>query len=251
MRRRLDRPNVLARRVAAALVLAATAGPASAEALILEVAGPAPFSVSQVLPTGARVKLPAGASLKVLRDDSRQLIVRGPFDGPLPGAAKSRPGLLASLRNLFDIQSLMRAVVLRSPESRLTDPRLLDATSGGDKCAFAGSPPRLWHPPPSSATSLQLARIDGSETTASWPREQSIRAWPSPIEIVDQGTYLLQIGSNTPVNFRLHVAPRAFEDAAQELEWLAHSRCVAQAEAFLASVETQEIAGAVDAEGAR
>lgn len=234
----LSRSGLLA---ACAMLLLAMPARAGADALVLDPGGVSGLSTHQVLPSSGILKVPAGAAVKLLRDDSVQVVVRGPYEGPVRRGAGAQQGLLASLLQAFDLRSLMRAVVLRAPASRVPAPGLIDLTSGGTRCTVPGEPPLLWHPAPASGAVVAIRRRGGPQRIISWPRDRDRLPWPASLELVDRGTYVAQVASNTPIRFTMRTASGSFATPSERLKWLADMRCVGQAEAMLATLEVEEM----------
>lgn len=189
--------------LACCALLAASAGAASAQSIVVRSTGPSAPShpKGQRLPQGAVITLRAGDIVTIL-DKVGTRVLRGPGTFRLDGAVVRDNGVAARLsRSLGDpasLRSTLRAGAVRGPGSASTAAAplpetiwLADVDAGGAFCVPQGSRAYLWRSSTGTGRSGSLATADDRvKINVQWPAQAAGSPWPvGALPLTDGVTY--------------------------------------------------------------
>ncbi|MDP7667220.1 MAG: hypothetical protein QF738_04060 [Rhodospirillales bacterium] len=230
-----------ARVTLAATTLAVMASYALAAEMVV-VASTAPgIEPGQVVESSARFKVPAGATVTLISQSGKPVIVKGPFAGAPSGNedAKGDTSVVSSLAKLFsgpgaETSGLgaMRSTRTKGPP----EPWLIDVSRSGNHCVSAPQEAAFWRRANRTSTTLGLRQLsqDGS-AEVNWLRGADTLRWPEDFPLVDGGEYIARLKhDNTARKIIVHVAPAGLPGIAHEAAWMAEQGCTTQAKALLA-----------------
>ncbi len=224
---------------------------AQAQQLVVIASGAPSLKPGQVVKSGAAIEIPAGASVTLVSETGKTVILKGPFSGPAKagdqgggqGDGKGEGDkLIASLSGLLsgsgrETGSLgtMRAAAPPKPPS---DAWVINTGKSGDFCVPAKGPVMLWRDKAAKARILTLKNLtDKSKSTAEWPAGSATLKWPSKVKITDGARYLLRMkGSRAARKFKLHLVPGGLASDAHRAAWMARNGCEKQAMRLLAGL---------------
>lgn len=233
-------PNsVTLRKAAIAALLAATAGSAAANVLVVRSAGPSAraYPAGRSLPDNARIPLQAGDVLVVLTAAGTRTF-RGP--GTFSPGAAARAGtrtVAAADGRRARVGAVRNAgIVPRGPTIWH-----VDITQGGTFCLASASNVMLWRPDASVPVTLTMTPPGGSPRNVQWPAGQATLAWPSAVPIVNGGAYSFrQPGVAVPTQITLRTLRSAPADLSGVAAALIENGCQDQLDLL---IETQPEAG--------
>jgi hypothetical protein len=185
-------------RVALAALLAAAAGSAAANVLVVRSAGPSAraYPAGRSLPDNAQIALQAGDTLVVLGSTGTRTF-RGPGNFSPSAAVRAGPRTLAANDGRRARIGAVRnaGIVPRSPTIWH-----VDVTQSGTICLAGTGNVMLWRPDAGVATTLAITPPGGQPRNAPWPAGQATLAWPSGMPVVNGGAYsFAQPGVAAPV----------------------------------------------------
>jgi hypothetical protein len=174
-------------RAALAVLLAAAAGSAAANVLVVRSAGPSAgaYPAGRSLPDNARITLRAGDTLVVLGGTGTRTF-RGPGTFSPSAAVQAGPRTLAANDGRRARIGAVRnaGIVPRSPTIWH-----VDVTQSGTLCLAGTANVMLWRPDASVPVTLTVTPSGGSPSNVQWPAGQATLAWPSAVPIVNGGAY--------------------------------------------------------------
>ena len=224
---------------------------AQAQQLVVIASGAPSLKPGQVVKSGAAIEIPAGASVTLVSETGKTVILKGPFSGPAKAGGQGGgqgdgkgegEKLIASLSGLLsgsgrETGSLgtMRAAAPPKPPS---DAWVINTGKSGDFCVEAKGPVMLWRDKAAKARILTLKNLtDKSKSTAEWPAGSATLKWPSQVKITDGARYLLRMkGSRAARKFKLHLVPGGLASDAHRAAWMARNGCEKQAMRLLAGL---------------
>ena len=125
----------------------------------------------RVVESGARLEVPAGATVTLISQSGKSVILKGPFAGP-PGrdeGASGDAGVVSSLPRLFSGSGAETSGlgVMRSSRAKgPPEPWLIDVSHSGDHCVCSPRRAAFWRRTDRTKTALSLRRLaqdDGTE----------------------------------------------------------------------------------------
>jgi len=220
---------------------------AQAQQLVVIASGAPAFKPGQVVKAGTAVEIPAGASVTLVTETGKMVVLKGPFSGPAQaggqGGDKGGDGkLITSLSELLsgsgkESGSLgtMRAV---APPKPPTDAWVINTGKSGEFCLLAKGPAVLWRAKAAKGRTVTLKNLgDKSKSTAQWPAGNATMAWPSKVTLADGARYLLRMkGSRAARKIKLHLVPGHLPSDAHRAVWMAQNGCEKQAKRLLAGL---------------
>lgn len=227
----------------AATTIAVMASFAFAAEMVV-VASTAPeIEPGRVVETGTHFEVPAGATITLISQSGKPLILKGPFAG-VPDrdeGAKGDANVISSLAKLFSGPGaetsglgVMRSSLAKGPP----EPWLIDVSRSGDHCVRSPQQAAFWRRANRTKTALSLRRLSqdgGSE--ANWPRGADTLRWLEAVPLVDGAEYVARLKhDNTARKIVVHVAPGGLPGIAHEVAWMAEQGCTTQAKALLAGI---------------
>ena len=233
------------------ILLMTAAFSAQARQLVVIASGAPSLKPGQVVESGAAIEIPAGASVTLVTETGKTVILKGPFSGPAKaggpgdgqgGGNSGGDKLIASLSGLLsgsgkETGSLgtMRAIAPPKPPS---DPWVINTGKSGDFCVRAKGPVLLWRAKTAKSRILTLKNLtDKSRSKAKWPAGSATLEWPSKVNLSDGARYLLRMkGSRAARKFKLHLVPGGLASDAHRAVWMARNGCEKQAMRLLAGL---------------
>lgn len=233
----------MARLVSLTIGIAAAAGGARAEGIVLSSTAPG-MTVGRVIADDETVRLPDGSLTTLLLPTGQVLTLTGPYDGKaIPGQAPTGSrvgGLMADWKGL-DLSALggTRGELLAGvsvPDA--TAPLTVDAAGPGTWCVAPETPLRLKGPAAGGPAALRLEDAKtGAAAVVSW-QSGAEQPWPPDLPVRDGTTILARWQDAGPAHpIRFHVAPDDGEaaDLRRVVSW-ALSGCYRQAAPYLREV---------------
>lgn len=198
-----------------------------------------------IIDASAMLSIPAGARLTLVGEAGRKITLKGPYSG-VPGAAGEAAAngfgsrMLAALSWLIvgapaDPSTVggLRAVASEMPD----DLWALNVSRSGDHCLRTDIPTRLWRPRADQAAALSIKRPRQTWVRAEWPAGQETLAWPGGVELTDDTTYLLRLGSGFAVNrLTVHLLPSDLPGDFHRAAWMSQTGCLRQARLLLSRI---------------
>ncbi len=226
------------------ILLMTAAFSAQAQQLVVIASGAPSLKPGQVVNSGTAIEIPAGASVTLVSETGKTVILKGPFSGPAKAGGKGGGDdkLIASLSGLLsgsgkETGSLgtMRAATPPKPPS---DAWVINTGKSGVFCVQAKGPVMLWREKAAKARILTLKNLtDKSRSKAEWPAGSATLEWPSKVNLTDGARYLLRMkGSRAARKFKLHLVPGGLASDAHRAVWMARNGCEKQALRLLAGL---------------
>lgn len=226
------------------ILLMTAAFSAQAQQLVVIASGAPSLKPGQVVNSGTAIEIPAGASVTLVSETGKTVILKGPFSGPVKAGGKGGGDnkLIASLSGLLsgsgkETGSLgtMRAATPPKPPS---DAWVINTGKSGVFCVQAKGPVMLWREKAAKARILTLKNLtDKSRSKAKWPAGSATLEWPSKVNLTDGARYLLRMkGSRAARKLKLHLVPGGLASDAHRAAWMARNGCEKQALRLLAGL---------------
>lgn len=226
------------------ILLMTAAFSAQAQQLVVIASGAPSLKPGQVVNSGTAIEIPAGASVTLVSETGKTVILKGPFSGPVKagGEGGGDNKLIASLSGLLsgsgkETGSLgtMRAATPPKPPS---DAWVINTGKSGVFCVQAKGPVMLWREKAAKARILTLKNLtDKSRSKAKWPAGSATLEWPSKVNLTDGARYLLRMkGSRAARKLKLHLVPGGLASDAHRAAWMARNGCEKQALRLLAGL---------------
>ncbi|MDB5671025.1 MAG: hypothetical protein JWO25_1984 [Alphaproteobacteria bacterium] len=234
------RNSALTRSLVAA-ALAASAGAACADILVLRADGPSArsFPPGRRLADNARLVLKASDELIVL-DGRGTRMIRGPGNFI---AGVTPPARIASAEPVLQRRARIGAV--RGVPSGPPRPGSIwevDVAKSSNVCVADPSKIRLWRSDPSTSGLLTVTRLpDGASRQLRWDSGVANLAWPDGFAIADHAQYRLGwAGQAAPANitFRALAQPPSGMDGTATA--LLANNCTAQLDLFIDAVRSED-----------
>jgi hypothetical protein len=235
-------PSSFTARTLLALALAASAGAASADILVLRADGPSAksFPPGRRLPDNARLVLKPSDELIVL-DSRGTRTIRGPGNFV---AGVAPPAVTAAATPVVQRRARIGAVRGVPTENRPPSIWAVDVAKSSNMCVLDPSMVSLWRADSSAPATLTITRLpDGATRQLNWEAGASTLAWPADLAVANGGQYRLSLASGAPasITFKtLAERPSGLDDTASVL--LAN-QCSAQLDLFIDTVKTDSSRG--------
>lgn len=232
-----------ARLALTAAALTVMAGFAFAAEMVVVASSAPGIEPGRVVESGARLEVPAGATVTLISQSGKPVILKGPFAGA-PGRDEGASGdasVVSSLAKLFSgpgTETSGLGVMRSSPTKEPPEPWLIDVSRSGDHCVRAPQRAAFWRRTDRTKTTLRLRRLsqDGG-AEANWPSGADTLSWPGDVPLVDGAEYVARLDhDNTARKIVVHVAPGGLHGVAHEAAWMAERGCTTQAKALLAGI---------------
>ena len=192
--------------------------------------------------------MPKGAQVKAVTEAEKVILIRGPFEGMIGDVTedKEKNLLLRALAAVLKAREALSSVITRGEDSvGISQPWMIDITTGGAKCVSGTDEAILWQPAPQRRTSVFLSATElGVRKRLLWPRDQSTVAWPTAVPIVEDVRYLVDLrGLKISRTFKLHIAHEPFRDTLSATTWMLSNDCDAQALLLLSDLPVEREVG--------
>jgi len=206
----------------------------AAEAVVFRAHGTSAWRPGQKITATTVLDLPAGAEVRAVTEETKVLVVTGPFHGRLAGLRDGpASGLLAALQSLLLARQGSIAALIRGETPAAIDPWVIDLTTGGPKCLRDVAGTRLWQPEPPEATSIFFTTKTG-RLLVPWPEHSETISWPADLPLAEGGSYQVEIPDRKLHRlFSTHFAPHPFDGPLPAAAWMLSNQCNAQALALL------------------
>jgi hypothetical protein len=233
-------PNSFTLRSAAlAALLAATAGSAAANVLVVRSAGPSAraYPAGRSLPDNARISLQANDTVVVLTAAGTRTF-RGPGTFSPGTAARAGARTVAAADGRRARVGAVRNAGIVPRSLTLWD---VDVTQSGTFCVVGSGPVMLWRPDASVPATLTITAPGGASRNVEWRAGQPTVAWPGGTALSDGGTYTFrQPGVAVPTQITFRTLTSAPPDLSAVAEALIEKGCQDQLDLL---IETQPEAG--------
>lgn len=193
------------------------------------------------------LSLPAGAELTLVDEAGNKIILKGPYSG-VPTARKSGNETGLGSRMLMALAQLIvgpapsartMGATRGAPAARVDDFWLLNVSASGDHCLRTDIPTTLWRPKADKAEKLSIKRHRSRQwVRAEWPAGDNTLDWPGGMDLVDDATYLVRLGSGIAVSrVVVHLVPKDLPSDFHRVAWMTRKGCKRQARAFLSRLK--------------
>lgn len=233
--------------MAVAIVLGCLASAHATDLLILR------STVADMLPEGGIIdgtkplSLPAGAAVTLVGESGNKITLKGPYSG-VPGAAEqSAEGGFGS-RMLMALSRLIvgtprdasRLGATRGAAGAMSDDLwLINVSMSGDHCLMSDSPAALWRARADNTAPLSIKRYRTKDwVRTEWQAGEETIGWPSDMEVIDDATYLVRVGSGIAVSkVVLHLVPGDLPSDFHRAAWMTEKGCLRQARSLLSRLQ--------------
>ncbi len=199
-----------------------------------------------IIDATAMLSVAAGARVTLVGEAGRKITLKGPYSGA-PGAAEPAAGggfgsrLLAALSRLIVGMPADRSKLggTRGTGGAMSDDIWMVnvPTTGDHYCLRTDIPTRLWRPQADEAADLSIKRLGQTWVRTEWPPGEATLAWPGGVELTDNTTYLVRLGSGIAANKVIfHLLPSDLPSDFHRAAWMSEIGCLRQARLLLSQI---------------
>ncbi len=223
-------------------------GPAQAADLLILKSSAASLPEGGFIDGARQLSLPAGTTVTLLDEAGKKITLTGPYAG-VP-AAPERTAESGGFGGRM-LMALSRLIVgaPRDP-SRLgatrgalsappSDVWLINVSISGDHCLRRDPRPALWRSRSTASEALLLKRYRSKQSIKSeWPAGAATFDWPDNIDLVDNATYLVRLGTGIAVSkIIVHLVPGKLPTDYHRAAWMVEKGCLRQARRILTEID--------------
>jgi hypothetical protein len=215
-------------RAAVAALLAATAGAAMADTLVVFSRGPSAklYPPGKSLPEGAAIRLQPNDQLTLL-DGRGTRTLRGPGSFNLTRLAAAEPvsdinARLTLLTAAGTDRRIRIGAVRGAPPAEMRSPNLwyVDVARPGTVCIADPAALTMWRPVIDKDQAVVITGAGKAPAKLSWAQGSPTLAWPAALPVATGAEYSLKVGDGAPVKIRFAVLdsrPSGMENTASTL----------------------------------
>ncbi|MFQ5953715.1 MAG: hypothetical protein ACE5JZ_01455 [Kiloniellales bacterium] len=232
--------------MAVLVLLGFLAGAQAAELLILKSTDPS-LPEGGIIDGAQALSLPAGVTLTLVGEEGKKITLEGPYSGVPAASDQPAEGGFGGRM----LMALSRLIAGAPPDpTRLGATRgsqvataddfwLINVSVSGDYCLRTDRATEFWRPQADMTEALSIKRYGTQGWAKSeWPAGDDALGWPSGVDLVDDGTYLVRLGMGISVSkIVVHLLPDDLPSDFHRAAWMTEKGCLRQARALLSSLE--------------
>lgn len=232
--------------IAGLILVGFLAGAQAAELLILHSTDPN-LPEGGIIDGAQALSLPAGVTLTLVGEDGKKIALKGPYSGVPAATAKPAQGgvgdrLLKVLSRLIagaPPDPTRLGATRGAPAATADDFWAINVSVSGDHCLRSDRPTGFWRAQAdrTQALSIKRYRTPGWKKSE-WPSGSYVLGWPGGVDLVDDATYLVRLGTGISVSkIVVHLLPGDLPSDFHRAAWMTEKGCLRQARALLASLK--------------
>ncbi|CAK0748199.1 putative SH3 domain-containing protein [Azospirillaceae bacterium] len=213
--------------------LALTTKSAKADAVVIRTTAPS-LKAGQMVKTGEKVSLPAGATATLVGKDGKTISLTGPFNGLAEsgGGGGGDPQVVAALSRLLTAKGTETSTLgaTRSASGASKDDPYVVIPTDGDHCQVANAPAVMKRAIGIADEEIIITPEGGEPITVAWAAGELELLWPEAAAMKDKGVYFVKVpGRSKPWRIVTHVASKPMSSPVATVAWMADQGCRRQA----------------------